>query len=62
MAHHLRRLSHEFWWWAEQRAGALWQRACTDGVTCWLGWLPAFCARRRYAAQRALHPDSFARR
>lgn len=57
--HHMR---HEFWWWTEKWAGNLWHRACCDGISCWLDWLPSFCTRRRYAAQRALHPESFARR
>lgn len=52
----LKRLRHELWWLAEVLAGDLWHRACKDGVTCWLDWLPAYCTRRRYAAQNALHP------
>jgi hypothetical protein len=55
----LHHLSHEFWWKAEQRSGRLWSRVCRDGISCWLDWLPAFCARRRYAAHRALHPHLF---
>lgn len=62
MAHRMNHVRHEFWWWAEQRAGKLWHRVCADGISCWLDWLPSFCTRRRYAAQRALHPDSFTRR
>jgi hypothetical protein len=55
----MNRLRHEFWWWAEQRAGVLWHRACKDGVSCWLDGLVGICMRRRYAAQRALHPELF---
>lgn len=55
----VRRAHHEFWWLAEQWSSSLWQRVCADGVSCWLDWLPAFCARRRYAARRALHPNLF---
>lgn len=50
-----------FWWWAEQHAGHLWHHACRDGVTCRLDWLPAYCTRRRYAAERRRHPELFAR-
>jgi hypothetical protein len=59
VAHRHIHLRHEFWWWAEQRAGGLWRRACADGVSCWLDWLPAFCTGRRYAAHQALHPELF---
>lgn len=55
--HYLRHLRHEAWWQAEQGAGHLWQRACRDGLSCRLDWLPAYCTRRRYAAQNALHPQ-----
>jgi hypothetical protein len=55
----VKRLRRDLWWWIEQRAGQLWFRACRDGVSCWLDWLPALCARRRYAAERALHPELF---
>lgn len=48
------RIRHEFWWWAEQRAGALWDLACRDGISCWLDWLPSYCLRRRYKAQNDL--------
>ena len=60
--HAIRRSRQEFWYFAEQQAGRLWHRACADGVSCWLDWLPAFCLKRRYAAERALNPTAFARR
>ncbi|MEZ0089955.1 hypothetical protein [Streptacidiphilus sp. EB129] len=50
----IRHVRHEFWWWAEQHAGHLWDRVCRDGVSCWLDWLPAYCTGQRYAAQNAL--------
>lgn len=62
MAHRLNHLRHEFWWWAEKQTGRFWDQARKDGVSCWLDWLPSLCLRRRYAAQRALHPDAFVRR
>jgi hypothetical protein len=44
----------EFWWWCEKRAGRLWYLVNTKGDgSIWLDWLPAFCSRRRYAAERA---------
>jgi len=55
----LRTGRHELWWAAEQLAGRLWDAACHDGVSCALDWLPALCTRRRHAAHRALHPESF---
>lgn len=51
---------HEFWWLVEKWSGRLWRRICSDGVSCWLDWLPAFCMRRRYAAHRALRPELYA--
>lgn len=56
------RARQEFWWTAEQQAGHLWHRVCRDGVSCWLDWLPAYCLRHRYAAERALNPELFVRR
>lgn len=61
MPHPVLHARHEFWWWAERRAGNLWHRICRDGITCRLDWLPSFCTRRRYAAHRALHPELFTR-
>jgi hypothetical protein len=58
----IHRARQEFWYCAEHHAGRLWDRACADGVSCWLDWLPAFCLRRRYAAERVLNPHLFARR
>lgn len=55
----IRSAHHEFWWMAEKRSGKLWHRVCADGISCWLDWLPAFTARRRYAAHRALCPDLY---
>lgn len=55
----IRHARHEFWWAAEQWSGRLWSRVCTDGVSCWLDWLPAFCTRHRHAAHCALHPQIF---
>jgi hypothetical protein len=42
----------ETWWWLEKRSGRLWERACRDGVSCWLDWLPAFTYRHRKEAER----------
>ncbi|MGW4422523.1 hypothetical protein [Streptosporangium sp. NPDC004631] len=55
----IRHARHEFWWVAEKWSGRLWHRVCADGISCRLDWLPAFCARRRYAALRALRPEFF---
>jgi len=43
----------EAWWKAEKLSGRLWDRACRDGVSCWLDWLPAFAYRHRKEAERA---------
>lgn len=46
------RLWENIWYLLEQWAGALWLRFCPgESASYWLDWLPAFCARRRYAAQ-----------
>jgi hypothetical protein len=58
----IRHARHEFWWHAERLAGRIWDRACRDGISCWLDWLPAFCLRHRYAAQRRLHPHAYTAR
>lgn len=40
------------WYLLEQGAGSLWLRFCPEEkASYWLDWLPAFCARQRYAAQ-----------
>jgi hypothetical protein len=43
----------EAWWKLEKLSGRLWDRACHDGVSCWLDWLPAFAYRHRKEAERA---------
>lgn len=58
----VRRARRDLWYWTEQQTSKLWHRVCADGVSCWLDWLPAFCAGRRYAAERALNPDLFTSR
>lgn len=42
----------EVWWRLEKLSGRIWHRACRDGVSCWLDWLPAFTYGRRKAAER----------
>lgn len=41
----------EAWWLAEKWSGRLWERACRDGVSCWLDWLPAWTYRHRKNAE-----------
>jgi hypothetical protein len=43
----------EAWWRLEKLSGRLWDRACRDGVSCWLDWLPSFTYRHRKEAERA---------
>jgi hypothetical protein len=39
-----------FWYWCEQRAGALWSLVAGDRASCWLDGVPAFFQRRYYTA------------
>ena len=48
-------LRTEIWWRLEKASGWLWDRACRDGVSCWLDWLPAFTYQHRKNAGRACY-------
>ncbi len=44
-------LAEEWWYWCEMQAGRLWNKLCSDDkASYWLDFLPAFFARRYYAA------------
>lgn len=58
-----RRWSVEAWWWLERRSGRLWTRVADGRASCWFDPVPAWCYRRRKAAERrALGQPQLARR